>query len=234
MTDDGWPGVIAWIGDGVRLVVSSDATHYRVQNLTEGPDGPMWLGRPGRAAATLTKEIKVHLAACPALADVAAVLPEQAGEAFPAFALAVADLEARLRATNCRSASYCRVVAQDTQIRVIVDQAGSVYGLQWIAERDWLADVDGWKTLASCEARLPLQAKLADVAFMGGYGKRGGAGWDRMRKSVALRAEALFEHLPDYAAQGSWPRMPQVFRLGPDYELPARLAVEFEWGENAC
>lgn len=221
MSDDDWPGVVAYLGDDVRLVVNRAVTYFRVQGRCLEDSGRVsWVTlRDGRAAQSLAKEVGPLLDRVPELAEVVALLPDDPAAVASAMASASDVFEAALFVADYRSPDYCRVVAQDGQVRVIVDHSGGVYGLQHCPRDE--VERGAWRTMASSQWSAALVRFLGRHAFDPARGMGKASDWTRAH--VESRARALVAALPARAGDGHWPELPD---LHPDLlgrDLPARL-----------
>jgi hypothetical protein len=55
MSDADWPGVVGQLGPGWRLVVSSDAKRYTLQQRVPTDAGPRWVSAGSKSPATLAR-----------------------------------------------------------------------------------------------------------------------------------------------------------------------------------
>lgn len=224
ISDDAWPGVIVWFGRDVRLVVDDTGERFRVQRRRYAAGGAVsWdNGGGGRAASTLAGAVRRWLPVVPELRAVAAALPPDAREAHPAFVAALDDLAERLALCDLRMGVYCRAVARDGQMRVVVDHSGAVYAVQQCPHgREDEADAV-WRVVVSASCVSPLVRWLSVNVF-------DEPGQRRFGKSLAevaahrARAEALFSGLPEVAADGDWEPLPRFDEPFPFYEVGSRL-----------
>lgn len=208
MTDADYPGVVAYLSQEWRLVVSWNGKRYALQQLGQTDAGPLWVpAGGGRTPGTLAGIVAKFGGRVPGLAAVCESLPDQPAQAAPLFVARSDARQAAFEARDVRRAAYARVVSRDGQMRLSVDPDGLLYLLQWVPkdEQDWHGA--SWVLLASSPTLAGLWAFVAEKVFEpvgpGPLNRRRG-------DDLADRWAALCDGLPERADAGVWPFVPPV------------------------
>lgn len=194
ITADEWPGVIA-SGPNWRISLNRSALRYIVQRPASGGRrawGPLLVPthRPDRVAGLD--------AAFSGLPDALAALPVDPIDAAARLAAAQGIRVPVRRRKDWLADDYPFVLARDENLRIVRDAGGTVYAVQWrpiLASHggnrgDWITQYQSPSATYLIEKMVP---KLGEIRPDG-----------RNRDGVPERFTALFEGLPEYAADGPW------------------------------
>jgi len=196
MADD-WPGVVA-CGDGWRVVVTRDASRYRLQRLSPHK-GKRWEPVYGVPAAPL--EWGAVLArSCPGLGPAVERLPVDPQDAVAALAAAQGVVVPVVqRRSYWLDPDYSGVLATDANMRAVRDRTGALYAVQWISPADFDAGKPVRWTTQAVSASWPdlVERMLRKTGFFGDG--------PQDQDAIRLRFVALFDGLPEFAADGPWP-----------------------------
>jgi hypothetical protein len=190
---DDWPGVVV-SGAGWRIVLSRDASRYRLQrNDSRGKWQPVYgPADPLAWGAALA-------GSCPDLAAAVQLLPVNPFDVVKAMVAAQAvPLPQVQRRAYWREPDYSGVLRTDANMRSVRDAVGAVYALQWVKAADLHAGYSArWITQASGPSWPGLVDAMASKAFTPGE-----VGPDS--EAIRARLAALFEGFPELATDGPW------------------------------
>jgi len=209
MSDPDWPGVVRQLGSDWRLVVSSDAKRYTLQQRVPTDGGPRWVSAGGKSPSTLARIKAKYGRTVKGLAALCDALPLDPAAAAPLVVAAIRAKDAVFEARDVSRNDYARVVARDGQIRLAVDPDGLVYVLQWAKLADARADAPGlrWRRLFDAPALSDVRGFVLDnVAGINGPGRAGLVLGD----DLAPRWQAMVDGLPERADAGVWPFVPPI------------------------
>lgn len=207
MSDPDWPGVVGQLGSDWRLVVSSDAKRYTLQQRVPTDAGPRWVSACGKSPATLARIRAKYAPTVKGLAALCDALPVDPAAAAPLVVAAIRAKDAVFEARDISRDDYARVVARDGQIRLAVDPDGHLYVLQWVKLADARADAPGlrWRRIFDAPALSDVRRFVLDnVAGINGPGRAGLVRGD----DLSPRWQALVAGLPERADAGVWPDIP--------------------------
>lgn len=199
-SDDDWPGVLVRLGDDVRVVVNAEGTRYAVQNRWFRDGRPVWSASPsyGKMSSLLAKQAGNF----DGLSEAVEHLPDDPAQAMPELIQAWADLALLYELTDWRRDDYGRVIRQDTQLRVVVDDLGQEYRLQWAKAADFRAGgFNDWLTLFKSPFASALLEFITGKVYIPGDGPDDFA-------AIRGRAELLLSDLPANCVDGVWPDLP--------------------------
>jgi len=195
MADD-WPGVVA-AGNGWRVIVARDAARYRLQQRGSGKDkrwGPVYgPSAPSKWGAAFGASFS-------GLSEAVECLPLDPQDAVCALAAAqgVVVPEAQ-RVTEWLEPYYSGVLASDANMRAVRDRTGTRYAIQWISPGDHEAGKPvRWITQAAAAAWPEVVDLMARKTFAPGDAVQD-------HDEIRVRLSALFDGLPEFAADGPWP-----------------------------
>ena len=196
MSDD-WPGVVAR-GDGWRVIVTRDASSFRLQRLSPHK-GKRWEPVYGVPASPLEWGAALSRS-CPGLAAAVDRLPADPQDAVAGLASAQGVVVPSVqRRSYWRVPDYAGILATDANIRAVRDRTGTVYALQWISPADFHAGKPVfWITQAASASWPDLVEQMLHKTGVRSDGPQD-------RDAIRLRFVALFHGLPQSAADGPWP-----------------------------
>jgi hypothetical protein len=192
---DNWPGVLSR-GPNWRVVLNRTAGRYVVQQRQSASARP-WV--PLLVPRQRPELVKALQGAFPGLPEALRGLPRDPAEAAAALAATQGVWVPQVqRRSYWLADDYPGVLSRDQNLRVVRDQTGTVYAVQWQPVRAEHGPNRGdWITQAKGEAWPPLAEYLNARAFE----VKGEVGGD----AIAARVARLFEGLPEFAADGPWP-----------------------------
>lgn len=212
MGQDRWPFVVARFGPDWRLSISRDGKAYRLQRRHVGADGGvLWAVVGGRSR--FPRLVDRFAGDVPGLYEVGQRLGDDPLSAFPAIALADADLQERFRVSSYGADDYPRVAAQEGNLRLIVDRAGALYQIQWVRVRDYLDESVNliWSSVRTGATAAELADWLRyDSRFHSYEHDAFGVRDDELH---AARVNEFFAGVPATPLEGTWPVLPVAVRL---------------------
>ena len=194
---DDWPGVVT-SGDGWRVIVTRDASRYRLQRRSSAK-GKRWEPFYGVPAAPL--EWGAALAhSCPGLGKAVERLPVDPQDAVAALAASQGVVvPLAQRRSYWLDPDYLGVLATDANMRSVRDRTGSLYSIQWISPADYEAGKPVRWITQCVAASWPVLVERVLIKTV----SPGDAPQDRA--TIRLRLVALFDGVPELAADGPWP-----------------------------
>jgi len=207
MSDDDYSGLLAFVGDGVRVVVNPAGTRYAVQSRAEFEGETVWVGS---SYATLSAMIAKQGARFLGLADACDGLPERPTGLLPDLYDQHAEIVRRFAANDWRRDDYGRVIVRDGNLRLVVCTAGRFYRLQWICYADQQSDApcNNWLSVKISShigaIKSHFYSRVGDPTDPDFYNPAAQTGIAH----VAPRLQAAFETLPYLASDGQWPELP--------------------------
>lgn len=208
MSDADWPGVVGQLGPDWRLVVSSDAKRYSLQQRVPDDAGPRWASAGGKSPSTLARIVAKYAATVPGLSALAASLPDDPASAAPQFVAAIQAREAVFAARDVTRPDYARLVgSKSATVRLAVDPDGTAYVVLWSRLALLQADRPQWRVLHRCASLSDLWSWWhGSVGEVVGSGSAGVVRGDGLRPSF----DRLVAGLPERAADGVWPYVPPL------------------------
>lgn len=208
MSDPDWPGVVGQLGPDYRLVVSSDAKRYTLQQRVADDAVPRWASAGGKSPSTLDRIGAKYAATVPGLSGLLASLPDDPSAFAPQFVASVHAKDAAFAARDVTRPDYARIVGRKSgSIRLAVDPDGTEYVVLWSKLALIEADRPKWLVLFRCASLTDLWSWWhRAVGETVGSGSAGVIRGDGLRPSF----DRLVAGLPERAADGVWPYVPPL------------------------
>lgn len=196
---DDWPGVVAAAGEW-RVIVPRNASEYRLQRRSPHKGG-RWQPVYGVCAPPALWAAAVARVA-PCLAGAVSALPSDPLDAVSRLASAHGvTVDEVQRRRYWGDPAYSGVLKTDANMRAVRDRTGALYAVQWIAPADYEAARPVRWVTQGVNGSWPV---LVDALAQ----KTGFVGEPRNdRGAVRARLAALFDGLPELAAEGPWPQV---------------------------
>lgn len=195
IASDDWPGVVI-NGNGWRVILGRDASHYRLQRRASG--AAKWVPVYGTQTPDFWSRQVAQV--FPDLPEAVKLLPADPLDAVPPLAAKQAVIVSDQRRLRYWAApDYSGVLAQNGNLRSVRDRTGRNYAVQWVAPSDYEAGKPlHWIT----QHKGPSWPPLVDLMAQ----KTGNPNEPRKdRAEIRAQLSALFEGCPDIAADGPWP-----------------------------
>lgn len=212
MSDPDWPGVVGQLGPDWRLVISSDAKRYTLQQRFSDDAGTRWASAGGKSPSTLDRIGAKYAATVPGLSALLASLPDDPSAFAPQFVASVQAKDAAFAARDMRRDAYPRALAVQSNMRLSVSPDGASYVLQLVNARDMDASDGRWQSAHSAQTLSEMRDFVSRLIW-----HCVGAGSDGVERGPAVLPhwQALSAGLPERAADGVWPHVPPVPGMAP-------------------
>lgn len=208
MSDPDWPGVVAYLGPDWRLVVSSSAKRYTLQQRVPDDAAPRWASAGGNSPSTLARIGAKYAATVPGLSALLSSLPDDPAAFAPQFVASVHAKDAAFAARDVTRPDYARIVGSKSgSVRIAVDPDGAQYVVLWSKLSLIKAGRPDWQVLHRCASISDLWSFWhRAVGEIAGSGPSGVIRGDGLRPSF----DCLVAGLPELAADGVWPYVPPL------------------------
>jgi hypothetical protein len=207
MSDADYPGVVGQLVPDWRLVVSSDAKRYTLQQRVPTDAGPRWVSAGGKSPTTLGRIVAKYSNQVQGLAALCASLPDDPAVAAPEFVASVHAQRVAFEVRNPVRFNYGRVVARDGSLRLSVCPDGLFYILQWVRGADVDYPAARWRVLCSA----PTLSEIRRYICQDGYLPPGKGAYNRLRGEALLSwVDDFVNGLPESADDGAWLPLPAL------------------------